>query len=201
MTAIAMASVTRHRMRLSPILTATEFDDIACAVNYGDATVIFGIERVGPDVVTADSFNVLRGSLAAGTLTDTFESDDSYLKFKPGITLNSSEPPVWLEFVGTLTSDAPTSLSATLEAQANTLGLTQTIDMFNWNLGQYETVDSRLASFNIDSVAAVDLSNNVSDYVQTGTGTVKTRTGWRATGPLLLYPWTVSIDQVIWSVQ
>ncbi len=175
--------------------------DIACAVNYGDATVIFGTEPAGPDVVTADLFNLLRGSFVAGTLSDTFDSDDSYLKFNPGIILNSSEPPVWLEFVGTLPSDAPTSLSVTLEAQANTLGLTQTIDMFNWNLGQYEPADSRAASFNVDSVATVNLTASISDYVQAGSGTVKTRMGWRATGPVLLYPWTASIDQVIWSVQ
>ena len=151
--------------------------------------------------VASDSFNVLRGFFVSGTLADTFDSDDSYLKFKPGITLNNSEPPVWLEFVGTLPSDAPTSLSVTLEAQANTLGLAQTIDMFNWNSGQYEPVDSRAASFNTDSVATVNLTASISDYVQSGTGTVKTRMGWRATGPVLLYPWTASIDQVIWSVQ
>jgi hypothetical protein len=149
--------------------------------------------------VVSDSFNVLRGFFVSGTLPDTFDSDDSYLRFKPGITLNSSEPPVWLEFVGTLPSDAPTSLSVTLEAQANTLGLTQTIDMFNWNSGQYVPVDSRAVSFNTDSVATINLSASISDYVQAGTGTVKTRTGWRASGFVLLYPWTVSIDQVVWS--
>ncbi len=159
------------------------------------------IESQAITQVASDSFNVLRGVFVSGTLADTFDSDDSYLKFKPGITLNSSEPPVWLEFVGTLPSDAPTTLSVTLESQANTLGLTQTIDMFNWNLGRYEPVDSRAASFNTDSVATADLSASISDYVQAGSGTVKARMGFRATGPVLLYPWTVSIDQVIWSVQ
>ena len=171
-------------------------------VTAGSAGFIWssGIPELASEIAS-DSFNVLRGFFVSGTLADTFDSDDSYLKFKPGITLNNSEPPVWLEFEGTLPSDAPTSLSVTLEAQANTLGLTQTIDMFNWNSGQYESVDSRAATFNTDSVATVNLTASISDYVQSGTGTVKTRMGWRATGPVLLYPWTVSIDQVIWSVQ
>ncbi len=172
---------------LEPIGSTSEFS--ACVL----------IESETLTQVASDSYNVLRGVFVSGTLADTFDSDDSYLKFKPGITLNSFEPPVWLEFVGTLPSEAPTSLSVTLEAQANTLGLTQSIDMFNWNSGQYEPVDSGAASFNVDSIATVDLTAFISDYVQAGTGSVKTRMGWCATGPVLLYPWTVSINQVFWS--
>ncbi len=151
-------------------------------------------------IVTPDDWNAFRGSHASGDISDVQESDDSYLKFNPGLTLSSTEPPVWIEFDGTLPADRPTSLTVKLEATANTVGITQSIEMFNWDTGQYEEVDSQAASLNNDSVVTVDLTANIVNYVEVGTGLVKTRTGWRATGIVFLYPWTISIDQVAWTV-
>ena len=167
--------------------------------NSGSA-YLFEVSCHEVDVVNADDFNVLRGFHVAGVLSDTFESDDSYLKFTSGLTINSAEPPVWIEFEGTLPSDSPTSLSVTLEAQAGTTGLTQTIEMFNWNTGQYEQVDAQSASWNEDSIVTVELTFFISDFVQGGTGAVETRVGWNDTGPILNYPWTICIDQVVWTV-
>ena len=154
----------------------------------------------GTDLINADQYNIFRGLHAGGDLSDTYASDDSYLKFNPGLTINSAEPPVWIEFEGTLPSDSPTSLSVTLEAQAGTTGLTQTIEMFNWNTGQYEQVDAQSASWNEDSIVTVELTFFISDFVQGGTGAVETRVGWNDTGPILNYPWTICIDQVVWTV-
>ncbi len=166
----------------------------------GDVSILLNECSVGFTLIGPDEFNVIRGFQTDGDLTDVLESDDCYLKFNPGITLSSSEPPVWLEFLGTLPSDSPTSLIVTLEASANTVGLRQTIDAFNWNTGQYEQVDARAAAFNNDLVVTVDLTANIADYVGSGNGAIKTRTGWRPSGPTLLYPWTVRIDQVVWKV-
>jgi hypothetical protein len=168
----------------------TDFDEVLDEVT----------ETGGGGTVTADSFSTFRGFLLEGTLEDSFASDDQYLKFNPGITLFPTEPPVWLIFNGTLPSDSPATLSAKLEARANTVGLNQTIQAFNWNSGQYELVDSRNASVNNDSVATVDLTNGIGSYVEQGTGAVRLRIGWRATGPVFLFPWTICIDQVVWEV-
>jgi hypothetical protein len=153
----------------------------------------------GGNRIVPDEFMVARGIQIAGDLSDVQESDDSYLKFNPGITLNSTEPPVWIVFDGTLPTDSPASLEVTLEAQANTSGLTQTIEMFDYISGQYDQVDAQAATNN-DSIATVDLTADISDYVESGTGAVKTRVGWRATGPVALYPLTICIDQVVWTV-
>jgi len=149
---------------------------------------------------TADSFNAFRGIYVSGDLDDTFESDNSYLKYRPGITLFTTEPPVWLVFDGTLPIDSPVSLHVTLEASSNTVNLTQTIEMFNWNSGQFETVDTtELAGFDSDTVYSINVSSDVANYVQPGSGAVRSRFGWRAGGPVFIYPWIVSIDQVEWS--
>jgi hypothetical protein len=154
----------------------------------------------GVEMVTADSYSTFRGLHVSGTLEDTFASDNKYLKFNPGITLSPTEPPVWLIFNGTLPTDSPATLSIKLEAKTNTLGLNQTIDAFNWNSQQYQQVSSTNASFNTDSVVTVDLTTGIGSYVQPATGAVRVRIGWRATGPVVLFPWTICVDQVVWEV-
>ena len=157
------------------------------------------VESIINSVAVGD-FNISRGRLVSGDLSDVQESDDSYLKINPGLTLNPSEPPVWIEFDGALPTDSPTGLSVTLEASANTPNLDQTIEAFNWLSGQYEQVDSQSASVNDDSVVTVDLSADIGQYVESGTGAVKIRTGWKAGGIILFFPWTICVDQVVWTV-
>ena len=149
--------------------------------------------------VLLDSFNVFRGNLIAGGLAELRESDDSYLQVQPGFTLNSNEPPVWVEFSGTATDDAPANLSFLIEGNANTVNLNQTIELFNFNSGSYEEIDSRDATI-VDSVTQVTPGGDVTRFVQGGSGMIKARVGWKATGFVLLYPWTISVDHVAWDL-
>jgi hypothetical protein len=151
----------------------------------------------GPTSFVADSYTRLRGFYVSGALADTFASDNMYLVHNPGITLNPSEPPVWLEFIGTSPTQTPTFLNVKLEAKVNTLGLQQRIEMFNWTTNQYELVDARAASLNVDGIVSVNVAI-ASDFVQAGTRRVKARLGWKQTGLVFLFPWTVSVDQVVW---
>jgi hypothetical protein len=194
-------------------LTLTDCEGAARFVNdpyttdSGNSDGIHEIVDIGPfefpgnaGVAIADQYNIFRGNHLSGSLADTFESDNSYLRFKPGITLSPAEPPVWIEFQRALPSDDVSSLVLTVEASANTVGLRQSIAMFNWNTGQYVEVDARPASPNNDSVVTVDLTSSADNFVQSGTGSIKTRVGWKAVGPITIYPWTISIDQVVWTV-
>lgn len=144
-------------------------------------------------------FNVFRGVNVGGRLADVLDSNDMYISFQPGFTLNSNEAPVWLEFDGALLSPNISVLFANIESSVNTPGLTQTIEMFDWLAGEYSVVDSRDASFNIDMVFSIDVSNTVTDFIRTGVNSVRTRVGWRRTGFTILFPWEVRIDQVTWS--
>ena len=72
--------------------------------------------------------------------------------------------------------------------------------MFSFNSCQYELADAQAALIGRDSIVTVDLTDDISDYVESGTGAVKTRTGWRATGIIFVFPWTICIDQVVWTV-
>ncbi len=169
--------------------------DLALIDELEDVVILM---RNGGYSVIANSFTPFRGLHKSGTLADTFTSNDSYLKFNPGITLLSSEAPVWLIFDGTLRNDSPGSLDFALESSANTVGLQQTVEMFDWNTKQFVEIETVESSFNLDSVQTVDLTPGVADYVQSGTGAVRARIGYRRSGIVLLYPWTICIDRVVW---
>jgi hypothetical protein len=154
-----------------------------------------------PHETVADSINIFRGVLIGGDLSDSFESDDSYLKFNPGFVINSSEAPVWLIFDGSLPSDNPTSLGIVMESNVGTPGLTHTLEAWNWTSAAYDIVDVSTASFNKDVAVTVDLSSGISNYAQPGTGVARTRVGWRKTGFTINYPWEVRLDQLVWTVQ
>jgi hypothetical protein len=176
------------------------FDEVT-GVGEGDPIPARGLAALMPcvDRIVADSYQVFRGFYVSGGLADTFESDDAYLKFNPGIVLFSTDAPVWLIFDGTLPGDSSSLLSVALEASANTPGLTQTVEMFNWQAAAYEVVGSQSTGLN-DTHQLIDVSGN-SDFVEPVTGAVRTRIGWRPSGIVFLFPWTVCIDQVNWFVQ
>ena len=150
--------------------------------------------------VVQDTFSVFRGVKFAGALADVFESDDSRLILNPGFRISSDEALVWLIFDTTLSSDSPGSLELVMESQAGTPGLTGTLEAFNWNSNAYDIVDVSAASFNVDTVVTVDLSSGISNYVQTSSGAVRSRIGWRQTGFTLNFPWEVRLDQFVWTV-
>ena len=79
--------------------------------------------------------------------------------------------------------------------------MTGTLEAFNWVSGAYDVVDASAASFNTDTVVAVDLSSGISNYVQVGTGDVRSRIGWRQTGFTLNFPWEIRLDQLVWTVE
>ena len=149
--------------------------------------------------MAADGATTIRGIVVDGDVTDVFESDDLYLQYNPGFTLNSAEPPVWVEFEGTVAS-VPQWLNLKLESSANTPGIAQTVEMFNFETEQFELVDTRPTTFNVDTThnVAIPVPN---EFVQPGTNLVRARNGWRQDGFTLLFPWTVRIDFVVWVLQ
>ena len=176
--------------------------DLILANQSGDVSILLNQPCGGhiPSTIVPDTFSVFRGILIGGVLTDVFASDDLYMKFNPGFTVNSAEAPVWLIFNGTLPSDRPVDLEIVMESNAGTPGLTGTLEAWNWSQGTYDVVNVSDANFNNDTVVTVDLSPGISDYAQAGTGAIRTRVGWRKTGFTFNYPWEVRLDQIVWTV-
>lgn len=156
---------------------------------------------IGETTEHLDIVSVFRGVPVGGELSDAIASDNSYLRINPGFVLNSTEAPAWLIFEADLPTSAPNSLTLELESNANTPGLTATLESWNWNSNAYEVVDVSDTGFNGDESVTLDLTGNISDYVQPGSGAVRARVGWRRTSFTILFPWEVRLDKLIWVVE
>lgn len=165
-------------------LSSAEFD--SALKHFG-----FGLAET-----SSDSFVARRGVLDSGGLSETQQSDDSYLIYRPGFTLNNTEPPVWLEFETALADPATSILVVALEDRASSFNLLRTIELMNWNTGSFEQVSSEDSPFNQDALVLLNVS--AADFVQPGTGLVTTKVSWKADGFILSFPWTVSLDQLAW---
>lgn len=152
-------------------------------------------------VVDVSGLNALRGLPNSGSVGNLSDSDDQFITFNPGFTLNSEEPPIWLEMTGNAGSSSPGALSFTLEARANSFNILQEIKLLNYDTGEFELMDTQNASFNADSVVTVSATGDVSRFVDAGNNNqVRAQTAWRANGFLLVFPWLVSVDQAEWSI-
>ena len=121
------------------------------------------------------------------------------MRFRPGFTISSDEAPVWLILACTAAQNL-TSLEFAVESSAITPNLTQTIEFFDWNTGNFQVVESAVESFNSDSLTVVDVSQSIPDFVSAA-GQVISRLGWRKTGFTIVFPWEVAVDQVAWQYE
>ena len=151
-------------------------------------------------------YRVFRGTHVSGDVSDLQEDDDSFLKFHPGFTLNSEEPEVWIEFDVEIPCDIPTSIEFEIFSEVNTLGITQTFELFDYASGKIKfleasdpqpaaTSDNPPVEFTSNSkrilIPAIDQGSDLESPK------VTLRVGWKKTGFTTLFPWTVSIDKIL----
>lgn len=173
----------------------------------GDISWFYGMTILGDPIlipnrlqpVQPHNFSVIRGKHISGGLADLFESDDSRLVIQAGPVLDIHEPPVWMVIDATAFTNSPPELRFTLEACVNTPGLTQKIELFNYVTQSYEQVDERAAT-TTDSVVEIIVSGDPSRFIDPGTLAMNAQMTWKPSGPILLWPYTVGIDQSIWSI-
>ena len=154
------------------------------------------IDTMMDDFIVPDTFNVFRGILLSGDVTNAQESDDSGISMNPGFTIGAFEAPVWLEFQGVVATG--TEYDVMVESQASTPGLTQTVEMRNMTNGIYEELGDVAETFNSDSVTTFTIDSAL--HVSTD-GEVETRIGWRQTGFVIQFPWSITVDLVGWQAQ
>ena len=144
------------------------------------------------------ALQVARGRVAFGVLEDLFASDDSWMTFQPGITQDSSEPPVWLILTGSSPINAPAELRFTLEANVDAPGVTQRIELYNYVAQEYEEVDVRVATAT-DTTVEIVVDGDPSRFIDSESLEMKAQLTWRP-GPVDFFPWNANIDQAVWGV-
>jgi glucose/arabinose dehydrogenase len=159
------------------------------------------IFRIRPkqETIVPASFSMFRGSVVSGDVDSLADSDEDKLIARPGAVFVSSEPPIQIIINATSPFTSPSTFKFTLEANSSALHVRQIISLFNYDTGQYEEVDSRIAT-QTDSVVDVDVTSNIGRFVEDGTGNVRARVSFRATQPVFVYPYFGRVDRANWTV-
>ena len=142
-----------------------------------------------------DSVNVTRGRISSGSVVELAESDNVDLS----IARDSSfiQPVIEVITKGIAPIPEPSSLAFSLEASVFARGtITQSIEMFNYQTGSWELVDTRNASRFSDLVTRVEPTGDISRFIDTATGCLESRLRFRASVNRASF--TVNIDQTIW---
>ena len=161
----------------------------------------FLLTPIAQNVVVPDSYSLFRGIPAGGALYSLQFEDAWYLSVKPGITLSSFEPPVQVRLTGTSPTTSPSSFQFTFTGNANTPGLTLSLELYDFTTNAYETVSTTPASAFTDSTVTVAATGSLSRFVDPATGEVRASVTFIATGLTLLYPWTVDLGVANWIIQ
>ena len=172
--------------------TPYHFED--SSVDYYPLMDPYGSVKILPT-----SYTIIRGNHIAGDLGDIYHSDDSRLTVNAGLTMMTGEPPVWIRLEGTVPSATPDWLEFTLEARAIGGSIVQKIELYNYETGSYEEIDERIAT-STDSVVEVYVSGDLSRFVDPDTLEMIAYLKWKPSGPLFVWPFTVGIDQSIWTI-
>ncbi|MCH7905774.1 MAG: SBBP repeat-containing protein [Armatimonadetes bacterium] len=149
--------------------------------------------------VPPDSFFLFRGMLTGGGLNDPFASDDSWMRVRPGITLNQSERQVQLVIEGTAPTETPSELRFRVEAHAEINNIGQWIELWNYDTNSYEQVDFMIAT-TVDSIVEVSITTNPERFIQAGTKNMKAKVSYKEAGIVLFFPWLISFDQSVWVI-
>lgn len=154
--------------------------------------------QTGPIEITPDSFAVTRGSYISGDIPELVASDNLDLVIRRSNTDIQSRT----EFTAKTTSSIlnPTSMDFTLESAVFARSkVNQSIDMFDFTLGQWEEVDMATASRFIDSTVTVELTGDLSRFVDQSNGCVEARVRYRSLSPRQQF--SSNTDYILWSIE
>ena len=173
------------------IMLATEISDLGSPSAAG----IF--PQSPPTGIVAENVSVAQGSIFSGTVNDTFVSDDSQLVLIGETAKAPSAIPVLAEFETNVGSPTSSALSLLLESTSNTPNLSRRIEFFDWTTDQFVEVDLSSQSNGADTTQCITV-NDAENYIDEK-GNLRIRIGWSADGPVLFYPWKVSLDQLLFT--
>lgn len=122
-----------------------------------------------------------RGTLVSGGVGELGESDNSSVKLS-GPAYRSNLLPIIQVVLSTDTLFAkPTKFSFMLETRADTTGLLQVTELFNYTMNRWDQVDSRPTTLS-DNPITINVNAGAADY-QDAAGSLKARLLYRLNGP------------------
>lgn len=151
----------------------------------------------GAGIVTPDSMTVIRGTHTAGTIVDLSESDDTDVSLRRANSDIQSRTQI--ELVSTSPMTIPASMRIVVEGSvfART-NISQKVELYNYDTNSWEEVDARNASRFIDQVADINVTGDVSRFVQSGTNEMKARLLFTSANPRQQF--SSNTDQFNWII-
>lgn len=163
---------------------------------FGNALAVDHFNVTPGAVVPPDAVTLIRGVSVSSGVIRLLESDDVRLQYRPGIVFSTSAEPIQLVVRSRAHETGPPSISVRIESSASAGNTNQTIALWNFQTATYEQVDSRLIT-TTDALTQVNIPTNAARFVEpSGTREVRIRLGYKVTGPVFAYPWTVRVDHV-----
>ncbi|MCC6403788.1 MAG: hypothetical protein IT207_07240 [Fimbriimonadaceae bacterium] len=145
------------------------------------------------------TYQWFRGQHVGGNVGSLHFSDDNRLQGNKGIVINQNEAPIQLVTEGFASTNVINSMSFNLESMATSVGLQQTVELFNFVSGQYVLLDTRNAP-TTDTTISVNVPSNPGQYVESGTNVVRAQVTYKAIGPTSISNWGCRVDMGTWDI-
>ncbi len=146
--------------------------------------------------LSAQSFNLLRGFVRSGQLSDLFASDNQYVRLIPGFVLNQLEPPIQIVVQTTAPVTQPLQVTLQWEVAANVPNVEERVELYNFTKGQWALVRQQfITQQDTRHQSHIRTSGFVSP-----TGEIRMKLSYRAIGLVLFYPWEVRLDEASFAI-
>ncbi|MEM7453714.1 MAG: VCBS repeat-containing protein [Planctomycetota bacterium] len=174
--------------------------DLAATSRLNDYVNVFtnSLCPVAPQLVPVTDFAVTRGELGSEGLIELGVSDDDgFILVRENI---DPQPRTTVELKGISPVAVPQSLEFTLESFVfSRVGVTQSVEMFNYDTSSWEQVDTRPAARFQDEVLTLTIAGDTSRFVEPGTLCIEARVDFRAANPRAKF--SSSMDHFFWLIQ
>ena len=154
-----------------------------------------------PDCLSAifpEMFEVTRGVLLEGTISDLVDSDDHYVRISARRPNDLATASAEIELTATSLIETPTEIRFRVEASTTGTPSWQVVELFNYQSGEWVRFDRRDGS-EMDQVVVVTVSTDPEQFIEPGTGEMKARVGFLDLG--VTFPgWIARYDHTFWNV-
>lgn len=177
----------------------------SCYPFFPSGTVIIsdinrGLFVVDPTEATtrkqaASSFVVVKGQVGSGGLGDTEQNGGGTLNVSIGTNGNADRSPIEVVFETEAYDESPLKLKLESRTKSNIYGYRQKIALYDWDLGDWETIDSSLVTPTMNDINVAG-AGQPSRFVQPGSKAIKMRLRYESTAGAARGSLLISIDQI-----
>jgi hypothetical protein len=140
-----------------------------------------------------------RGVAIGGSIASYAAVDGDRREFRPGVTLTTALRPIQVVLEADAPNASPASLSVLYTSHASTGNINEQVEIWDFDAPTPGYVMLR----NANAAVSADMSYTLtppsipSTYVS-GANRLRVRISYRANGPVLIYPYTVRINRLVW---